>query len=396
MSGYLLLGCHRGEESKDAILSVLKSRVANLCEEVCRFDVPENLKFGSFDSLIAMMDDLAKHDSSCEGVIRRIERQMTELDSKAEFKILFRQKTMTVESYVRSFTWDETKWPRNRSLADNLQTLMTVMTRIDEDVKNKAYQYTDAKQALTNANKTKGAGLSLATADLVEILTPQVVVPGDFIEKEHMTTVLVVVQDQNEKDFLASYESMHDFVVPKSAKKFEKIENGKVSPIVDKDGNVLYRVVMFKKAVEDFTTACKAKKCTVRTNFTYSPEAYKEQMAYNEGLHTELSKQELSLKRHCAAAFSDAIVAWMHLKAMRVFVEAILRYGVPPNFAAFIVKPVKAKNTTKLRGVLGEVFRASGLFGNSYIGSAAAADDDDTYYPYVSLNLQVLSDAKAQ
>ena len=63
-----------------------------------------------------MMDDLAKYDGVVEGVLRRIERQMTELDANADFKVLFRQKTMTVESYVRSFQWDDTKWPRNRNV----------------------------------------------------------------------------------------------------------------------------------------------------------------------------------------------------------------------------------------------------------------------------------------
>lgn len=86
--------------------------------QVCKFDVPESLKFGSFDSLIKLMDDLAKYDAQVEGVLRRIERQSIDLDPDADFKVLFRQKTMTVDSYSRSFVWDDTKWPRNRNVGN--------------------------------------------------------------------------------------------------------------------------------------------------------------------------------------------------------------------------------------------------------------------------------------
>ena len=53
----------------------------------CRFEVPLNLKFGSFDSLIKLVDDLGKYDSQVESVIRRVERQVFELDPSAELNV---------------------------------------------------------------------------------------------------------------------------------------------------------------------------------------------------------------------------------------------------------------------------------------------------------------------
>jgi len=72
------------------------------------------------------------------------------------------------------------------------------------------------------------------------------------------------------------------------------------------------------------------------------------------------------LKRVCNAAFSDTFVSWMHMKAMRVFVESTLRFGVPANFSAFMVKPAKNK-TKKYRVALDELFGASGLYGSNTI-----------------------------
>lgn len=48
--------------------------------------------------------------------------------------------------------------------------------------------------------------------------------------------------------------------------------------------------------------------------FSYSPDAYKEHVLRIETLNQDYAKNEMALKRHCAAAFSDTLVAWMHLK----------------------------------------------------------------------------------
>lgn len=59
---------------------------------------------------------------------------------------------------------------------------------------------------------------------------------------------------------------------------------------------------------------------------------------------------------------------------MRTFVEAVLRFGVPPNFAAFIAvvgKKSQAK-PVKLRAELMDVFSSSGLFGKNYLSGAKA------------------------
>ena len=77
--------------------------------------------------------------------------------------------------------------------------------------------------------------------------------------------------------------------------------------------------------------------------------------------------------------------------------EAVLRFGVPPNFAAFILKP--SRNTSrmpKLRSDLLDVFSSSGLFGHSYIDQATSdgQGEEGEYYPYVSLSFTPLSAPK--
>ena len=53
--------------------------------------------------------------------------------------------------------------------------------------------------------------------------------------------------------------------------------------------------------------------------------------------------------------FSEAFIAWIHMKALRVFVESVLRYGLPVNFQAAVCLP-KAKIGPKFRKALNEAY----------------------------------------
>lgn len=53
--------------------------------------------------------------------------------------------------------------------------------------------------------------------------------------------------------------------------------------------------------------------------------------------------------------FSECFCAWVHVKALRVFVESVLRYGLPVNFQAILIHPNK-KSQKKLRDVLNQLY----------------------------------------
>jgi len=57
-----------------------------------------------------------------------------------------------------------------------------------------------------------------------------------------------------------------------------------------------------------------------------------------ETLTKKRDETKKELLTHCQSCFSEIFLNWIHLKAIRVFVESILRYGLPPNFATFLVR----------------------------------------------------------
>ena len=292
---------------------------------------------------------------------------------------------MGVEDYIKKFRWDDIKFPRNRSIQDNIQTLLSSVQKIDEEVKNKTQQYSDAKQQAAFYSRKEQA--SHIQRDLVDLLTPEVVEKDDFVYSEHMTTLVLVVPRGADHEFLAHYQSFDEYVVPESAKRISAD---------DKEGNSLWRVVMFKTGVDAFKTHCRQYRYTVR-DFVYDSGRFAQVAEARQATEAELRKQEAVLRRVCQAAFSDATVAWTHLKAMRCFVEAVLRFGVPPNFGAYLVKPGKyASKQGKLRSELVSVFANSGMFGQTYSDSkettgGAADEEGGEYYPYVYIPFSPLS-----
>ena len=376
---YWIVACSSAEKSKDYIFESLKTQLSQnnkLCEEVQTFDVPENLKFGSFDSLIKLVDDLSKYDSQIESVVRRVERQAQELDPNSELAIYSQRSQATVADYVSRFKWDDMKFPRGRTVQDNIQSLLTAVQKVDEEVKNKTQQYTDAKQqAALFARKEQ---VSHIQRDLVDLLTPETVKDSDFVYSEHLTTIVVVVPRGTDEEFLSHYSTFDSYVVPESAQR--------LAPD-DKEGNSLWRVVMFKSATDAFKTGCRQHRFTVR-DFVYDKTKYQQVIDSRNASDVELRKQEGLLRRVCQVAFSDSMVAWTHLKAMRVFVEAVLRFGVPPNFGAFVIKPGKyASKQAKLRSELLQIMccNTGGMFGQAMADGHHAGGEDEggEYYPYV-------------
>ncbi|CAE8612230.1 unnamed protein product [Polarella glacialis] len=260
---------------------------------------------------------------------------------------------------------------------------MSVVNKLDEEARNKTAQYNEFKTQKGNMSKKDGA--NLAGKDLIDVLTPDVVKctggpDDDFIMTEHVTTVPLIIPRGQEEDFLNFYESTDQYVVPESARKFEGMD--------DKDGNSLWRVVMFRSAVDAFKKACREKRFLVK-DFEYSEEAYKKLQVNRASLDESVKRQHELVRGLYQAAWSDAMVAWMHIKAMRVFVESVLRFGMPPRFASFVLCP-KANATAKARKALSDILgKQAGTFSadNKTDSRGEEGKDDDEFFPYVSLSL---------
>merc|ERR1712151_74122 len=107
-------------------------------------------------------------------------------------------------------------------------------------------------------------------------------------------------------------------------------------------------------------------------------------------LDDSVKRQHDLVKGLYQAAWSDAMVAWVHIKAMRVFVESVLRFGMPPKFASYVVCP-KASATVAARKTLASVLGK----GQSHSDKKDDGEGDEEYFPYVSLSFTPFTAARA-
>ncbi|XP_040481768.1 V-type proton ATPase subunit C 1 isoform X3 [Mirounga angustirostris] len=301
-----------------------------------KFNIPD-LKVGTLDVLVGLSDELAKLDAFVEGVVKKVAQYMADVleDSKDKVQENLLANGVDLVTYITRFQWDMAKYPIKQSLKNISEIIAKGVTQIDNDLKSRASAYNNLKGNLQNLERKNAL---------------------------------------NHNDWIKQYETLAEMVVPRSSNVLSE----------DQD-SYLCNVTLFRKAVDDFRHKARENKFIVR-DFQYNEEEMKADKEEMNRLSTDKKKQFGPLVRWLKVNFSEAFIAWIHVKALRVFVESVLRYGLPVNFQAMLLQPNK-KTMKKLREVLYELYK--------HLDSSAAAIIDapmdipglnlsqQEYYPYV-------------
>ncbi|KJP89196.1 hypothetical protein AK88_01074 [Plasmodium fragile] len=376
----LFIACStRDNTSREYIYTILKNRLlgSHVCIDTNILDVPTNLKFCSFDDLLKCADDLQKYDSYAYGCLKKIEKLAKEYDENIELKIIYQRQHINIDQYIRRFSWDDAKYPRNRSLTDTIDVMVNNITKLSDEIHIKSSMLNELKEKKKkDIPKTDTNNFFLK--NLNEILTPQTVNQNDFMETEYLTTLIAYIPKNSVEEWLASYEKFSEYVVPRSTEQFKGL--------VDKDGNTLWKVYVFKKFAESFKEAAKLKKFVVKS-FKYDEKKYNDVMESRTKVEAEIIRQETFLRRMCLAAFSDVFSAFIHINILRVFCESVLRFGVPPNFASFSIRINGESKEKKVRKKLYDIFSTTDSIGKNYI--KRSDENDEEIYPYVSVSFKI-------
>lgn len=333
--------------------------------------LPE-FRVGTLDSLIAVADSINRDEKTLESTAERVLRQYRDLiDSPTSIPQV---DGVDILEYVTDFEWDEAKYASSDSLSDIRGNIMDQVFRLEEEMKIRLNDYTNTRQALTSIERrSQGNLMTRALSTIIE--------EKHVVSSEHITTVFVVLASYLEQEFMSSYEELADLVVPRSAKK-----------ITSDAEYTLIGLNIFRKSVEDFKSACREKRYTVR-DFVFDPDAQSKTAEEEERLKDESEEQLGTFTKWAETAFAEIFMALVHLKALRAFSESVLRYGLPVNFDVALLIP-KNKSDARLRDGLNEMF---GHLGGSW---AAAGESEEVtnipgligekdFYPYVYFELPV-------
>eukprot|EP00457_Paulinella_chromatophora_P005035 gb/GEZN01005048.1/.p2 GENE.gb/GEZN01005048.1/~~gb/GEZN01005048.1/.p2 ORF type:complete len:196 (-),score=52.30 gb/GEZN01005048.1/:59-646(-) len=117
----------------------------------------------------------------------------------------------------------------------------------------------------------------------------------------------------------------------------------------------LYRILVFKKGADNLKTLLREKRYTTRA-FDYNPQEEKDAAAEKKAMEKAKQKLWRWLVLFCKTTYADVFAAWIHIKAMRVFCESVLRYGLPPEFQATLLQPGVGKEQ-RLRAILKDLYK---------------------------------------
>jgi V-type H+-transporting ATPase subunit C len=137
------------------------------------------------------------------------------------------------------------------------------------------------------------------------------------------------------KDFLKTYESLTEMVVPRSAQEISK-----------DDEFTLYAVTTFKKFSSDFIHKAREKRWIPR-DFKYKEGGKEEEQKEAENSEREERKVWGEALRLGRTGYSESAMIWVHVLALRVFVETVLRYGLPLDFVCALVQVRSARIETR-------------------------------------------------
>ncbi|XP_018059147.1 PREDICTED: V-type proton ATPase subunit C isoform X1 [Trachymyrmex cornetzi] len=343
-----------------------------------KFHIPD-LKVGTLDQLVGLSDDLGKLDGYVEQVTRKVATYLGEVleDQRDKLHENLMANNSDLPSYITRFQWDMAKYPIKQSLRNIADIISKQVGQIDADLKTKSTIYNNLKGSLQNLEK-KQTG-SLLTRNLADLVKKE----HFILDSEYLTTLLVIVPKSNFQEWYGCYEKLTDMIVPRSTQ------------LITQDSEYgLFTVTLFKKVMDEFKLHAREKKFIVR-DFIYNEEELAAGKNEITKLVTDKKKQFGPLVRWLKVNFSECFCAWIHVKALRVFVESVLRYGLPVNFQAILLHPHK-KCARRLRDALNQLYAhldssatASTAHNQDNVDIPGLGFGQSDYFPYVYYKINV-------
>ncbi|CED85231.1 Vacuolar H-ATPase V1 sector, subunit C [Phaffia rhodozyma] len=299
-------------------------------------EVPR-LKAGTLSSLLSLSDSLPKQDAFFTQTVSKLLDTLRSLlnDDKAKVELHTRVNDRPLEEYIfppdkSGWKWDNGRWGAHGKVAEVIENLSKEMNSIDSIQKARLQAYNLAKGNLTAMQRRLTGNLS--TKSLGEVVSKDDFVTGD---SEFLDTLMVAVPNNLTKDWLSKYERLCSMIVPRSSSK-----------IASDDEFTLYSVTVFKKVKDEFSQKCRENRFILR-DFTYDEGAIQKQKQDLEYALIEERELWADLVRLSRTNFSEAFKLLVHLKVVRLYVESVLRYGLPAEYSAIAVKP-EGKTSAKL------------------------------------------------
>lgn len=403
---------------------------------VHRFEIPKELRVGSLDELMSLSDDLEKMEMTTGGVTRKVGSALVNT-IREEHKDRHHSEILTIDRqsldfYIQNFAWSAKEYVPSSSCRDIAKKICSEIETIDTAFRDRMVNFSDANTKLNAADRSQKSNLVMK--DLSDIVT-EAHLPA--ISSELFVTVLAVVPNYSTKAWEETYHTGFGSELiynpenkaapyipkpqfkPKDQPKIQGEERSQAdidaeiadqcraweaelighsgycmpavvpgsSQLIHQDQEFsLFNVTLFRACLKDFTARAREQRYTIR-EFTPPVHGTKAGRALVDDLKTRREEEKQSLIKFCKESFPVAFEAWIHLKALRTFVQSILRYGVPPDFTAILIAPNSPGENAKLRSLLASEYAR--LSSDSDASESSIVITGAKVYPYVFTEMDI-------
>eukprot|EP00127_Corallochytrium_limacisporum_P004098 Clim_evm43s157 gene=Clim_evmTU43s157 len=369
MGDYMIVSLP-GDRSREGTFNRIQSAVGSY-GECYRFLVPD-LKVGTLDALVGTSDELSKFDQHVAGVVSKMANTLETLleDHMDRYEESLTVGDRSVSSYLKNWSWNGAKFATRGSLTELVDMLSKACNSVDTELQSKLSAYNQLRNQI-NSFSRKQAG-NLLTKDLSEVVKKE-----HFVQNsEFMTTMLVCVPTAQDDVFLNCYEKLTQFVVPRSAREIARDQE-----------YILYAVIVFERVAEEFKNCCRDKRFIVR-DFVYDEEALAEGKREFSKMESDYKKRWTNMVRWCKTNFGEVFEVLVHVKALRVFTESVLRYGLPVNFEAALIdykRNSQKRIHSNLNSLVGATKDSLAPIETDLAGLGVSED----YYPYTMVDFDL-------
>jgi len=290
---------------------------------------------------------------------------------------------VSIDKALENWKWNETTFTIKGTVSDVSKVLQEHIQRIDEELRKKTADYTDAQNKIQNLRRSNEGTLLVKSLDpiaskmalVTDLSTYQASKMGTdpiYVDTENIMTVLIVVRTSDVPAFKETYDN-EEYVIPKS-----------ISQLDHDNDFVCFAVSILRQKLDDYKAYTKERGFYLR-DFNFDKEGRTTALINIKNIINDYIKQLVSFTDFLNEQFSMISNVWFHLRAVRVFVESKLLYGIPAKFSTYLIK-TSIKNTQQIHKGFEKIY-----FDGIPTDDNPDGNEADEYHPYVSFIFNIAS-----
>ena len=158
---------------------------------------------------------------------------------------------ISIPKFIQGFQWDETRFPINASITDQLKNIEEKLESIDKNLKVKQQNFHDSKLKLSSAQDKKENAIQFINGDISTTIFQLIQAkkfnrPQIFVQPKYLQSFIAFVPKHRWELFSSNYDSDIEHVVPDS-----------LSIITEQFEVVMAHFIGLRQATEDFQSTFK-------------------------------------------------------------------------------------------------------------------------------------------